>query len=182
MFYYFWRERLNKLQRNWHGDSLNLTFYIRPQFAQSGFNIFNINMAALKFCRKCFDVWQDFLKATANKNLNIVKNKNMGFDLVSAFHSAGELLAVSSRQHTTGIRNFQKLHATQSSMCDTSPSPFHFSSMKRSSIHVSNANCLLGELLKKLWSFVSWLHHIAISQMLQHFTTHRFNLCDGQCV
>ena len=49
------------------------------------------------------------IKAIANENLNTIKEDNWSFNLVSAFHAAGEILAISSKQHTTGINKSKKL-------------------------------------------------------------------------
>ena len=59
---------------------------------------------------------------------------------------------------------------------------FRLSCVKRSSIHFLNANCLLGELLKDYKTLSADCIILLISLMLQHFTIHRFNLCDAQCV
>ena len=58
---------------------------------------------------------------------------------------------------------------------------FRFPLVNNSSNHFSNASCLFGELLKPCY-FVSCCIILLISQMLQHFTTHKFNLCEAQCV
>ena len=83
------------------------------------------------------------------KNLNTIKNNDWVFDLVSAFYSAEELLAISSKQHTTESKKLSKAscHSIQRVQY-ISFTFFRLSFVKRSSIHFSNANCLLGELLK----------------------------------
>ena len=119
-------------------------------------------------------------KAMTNENLNTVKNSDWASDLVSAFHSAGELLAISSKQHTIGINKSIKLSkASCRSIQQVQHISFiflRFSLANRLSIHFSKANCHFGELIKNRDTSSADCIILLISLIVQDLTTHRFSL------
>ena len=77
--------------------------YRREQYQHSGLEVLH------KVVLMHDNIFCVYIKAIANENLNTIKETDWSFDLVSAFHAAREILAISSKQHTTGINKSKKL-------------------------------------------------------------------------